>query len=77
MSPRQFSRRFKATFAAPPAAYVQTRQFDEARQRMAAGGEGLARIAHAVGFPSDDAFRRAFERRFGLTPSAYRSRFAP
>jgi AraC-like DNA-binding protein len=29
-----------------------------------------------VGFSSDDAFRRAFERRFGVTPGAYRSRFA-
>jgi len=29
-----------------------------------------------VGFASDDAFRRAFEQRFGLSPSDYRRRFA-
>lgn len=77
VSPRQFSRRFKAAFATTPAAYLERLRLDEARLRLASGAERLARIAHAVGFSSDDAFRRAFERRFGVTPSAYRSRFAP
>jgi transcriptional regulator GlxA family with amidase domain len=77
LSPRQFSRRFKAAFATTPAAHLETLRLDEARLRLASGRDGLARIAHAVGFSSDDAFRRAFERRFGVTPSAYRSRFTP
>ncbi len=75
LSPRQFARRFKAAFARSPAAHLEVLRLDEARLRLAAGREGMARIAHAVGFSSDDAFRRAFERRFGLTPTAYRSRF--
>lgn len=77
LSPRQFTRRFKQTFGVPPAAYVEMLRLDEARLRLATGQDGLARIAHAVGFRSDDVFRRAFERRFGITPGAYRSRFAP
>jgi len=77
LSPRQFTRRFKAAFDTSPAAYLETLRLDEARLRLASGRDGVARIAHAVGFSSDDAFRRAFERRFGVTPSAYRSRFAP
>ena len=77
VSPRQFSRRFKAVFATTPAAYLERLRLDEARLRLASGQERLARLAHAVGFSSDDAFRRAFERRFGVTPTAYRSRFAP
>jgi len=32
-------------------------------------------VAISVGFHSDDVFRRTFERRFGISPSAYRSRF--
>jgi AraC-like DNA-binding protein len=28
-----------------------------------------------VGYASDDAFRRAFERRFGVSPRDYRRRF--
>ncbi|HEY7976881.1 MAG TPA: GlxA family transcriptional regulator [Rhizomicrobium sp.] len=77
LSSRQFARRFKALFAQTPAAYLETLRLDDARLRMASGEKGLARIAHASGFHSDDVFRRAFERRFGVTPSAYRSRFIP
>jgi transcriptional regulator GlxA family with amidase domain len=77
LSPRQFARRFRAAFAVAPAAYLERLRLDEARSRLAAGDEGLARIAHAVGFRTDDGFRRAFERRFGVTPAAYRGRFAP
>ena len=73
---RQFARRFNAAFAQSPAAFLTGLRLDEARLRLASGRDGLARIAHAVGFGSDDAFRRAFERRFGLTPGAYRARFA-
>ena len=76
LSSRQFTRRFRAAFDAPPAVYVERLRLDEARLRLASGREKLAGIAHAVGFSSDDAFRRAFERRFGVTPGAYRSRFA-
>lgn len=77
LSARQFARRFNAAFGAAPAAYLERLRLDEARSRLLAGDDGLARIAHAVGFRSDDGFRRAFERRFGVTPAAYRGRFAP
>ncbi len=73
---RQFGRRFSAAFGQSPAAFLTGLRLDEARLRLASGRDGLARIAHAVGFGGDDAFRRAFERRFGLTPGAYRARFA-
>jgi transcriptional regulator GlxA family with amidase domain len=75
LGPRQFARRFKDAFARSPAAYLEILRLDEARLRLATGHDGMARIAHAVGFSSDDAFRRAFERRFGLTPGDYRRRF--
>ena len=76
LSSRQFGRRFKAAFAVSPGAYLEMLRLDEARLRLATGGDGVSRIAHAVGFRSDDAFRRAFERRFGVTPTVYRNRFA-
>jgi transcriptional regulator GlxA family with amidase domain len=75
LGPRQFSRRFKDAFARSPADCLEVLRLDEARLRLATGADGMARIAHAVGFRSDDAFRRAFERRFGLTPGDYRRRF--
>jgi transcriptional regulator GlxA family with amidase domain len=76
LSARQFARRFQAAFGASPAAYVERLRLDEARRRLAVGADKLAGVAHAVGFSSDDAFRRAFERRFGVTPGAYRNRFS-
>ncbi len=75
LSPRQFARRFKAVFDTSPAAHLDALRLDEGRLRLASGRDNMARIAHAIGFRSDDAFRRAFERRFGVTPTAYRSRF--
>jgi transcriptional regulator GlxA family with amidase domain len=33
-------------------------------------------IARSVGYASEDVFRRAFERRFRVTPTSYRSRFS-
>lgn len=75
LSSRQFARRFKSAFGRTPAAYLEMLRLDDARMRMAQGERGLARIARATGFASDDVFRRAFERRFGISPSAWRNRF--
>ncbi|MDE2463711.1 MAG: helix-turn-helix domain-containing protein [Alphaproteobacteria bacterium] len=75
LSSRQFTRRFKSTFGETPAAYLEGLRLDEARTRMMRGERRLSRIAHACGFASDDVFRRAFERRFGITPSRWHSRF--
>ena len=75
LCPRQFGRRFKAAFGVTPAAHLEMLRLDTGRLRLLDGGDSVARIAHAIGFRSDDAFRRAFERRFGVTPTAYRARF--
>lgn len=75
LSSRQFARRFKSAFGETPASYLEKLRLDEARRRMTEGERGLARIAHVTGFASDDVFRRAFERRFGVTPGQWRSRF--
>jgi transcriptional regulator GlxA family with amidase domain len=75
LSYRQFSRRFKATFHCSPAAYVDAVRLDEARTRLCETRCNIDQLAASVGFGSDDAFRRAFERRFGVSPGNYRSRF--
>lgn len=75
LSPRHFTRRFKAAFGASPADYVEALRLDTARQRLGAPGQTIDSVAGSAGFNSADVFRRAFERRFGLAPSAYRSRF--
>lgn len=75
LSPRQFSRRFTATFGNPPAAYVEAIRLDEARARLCETRCNIDQLAASVGFGSDDAFRRSFARRFGVSPTNYRTRF--
>ncbi|HEY0230106.1 MAG TPA: helix-turn-helix domain-containing protein [Dokdonella sp.] len=75
LSPRQFARRFAAALGSTPADYVERVRLGEARRRLAEANSAIERIALSVGFHSADAFRRAFERRFGIAPSAYRERF--
>lgn len=76
LSTRQFRRRFAAAFGCTPAAYVETVRMAEARRRLAEHTGTVEAIATSVGFASADAFRRAFERRFGVPPREYRARFA-
>ena len=75
LSYRQFSRRFKAAFHCSPAGYVEAVRLDEARTRLCETRCNIDQLAASVGFSSDDAFRRAFERRFGVSPTHYRNRF--
>jgi len=75
LSPRQFARRFAAAFGSTPADYVENVRLGEARRRLADAHSAIEQIARSVGFNSADSFRRAFERRFGIAPSAYRERF--
>lgn len=75
LSPRHFARRFKQTFHRTPAEFVQNLRLDEARRRLAEHSQTIDSVAASVGFSSDDSFRRAFQRRFGVKPSRYRTTF--
>jgi transcriptional regulator GlxA family with amidase domain len=77
LSPRQFNRAFKAAFETTPAQHVERLRLDAAREHLIASNASIDQVAWTVGFRSDDAFRRAFDRRFGLSPSDYRRRFSP
>jgi transcriptional regulator GlxA family with amidase domain len=72
---RHFGRRFKATFGLPPAEYVETLRLEEARKRLSVPNNTVESVAYSVGFTSADAFRRAFGRKFGLTPGFYKKSF--
>jgi transcriptional regulator GlxA family with amidase domain len=76
LCPRQFSRRFKRAFGVSPAAFVETARLNEAQRRLADSARSIDRVAASLGYRSSHVFRRAFERRFGISPSLYRSRFA-
>ena len=75
LSERQFGRQFKSAFQASPAAFVERVRLDEARRRLCETHCSINQLSASLGFSSDDAFRRAFERRFGLSPTDYRTGF--
>jgi transcriptional regulator GlxA family with amidase domain len=71
--PRHFSRLFKRIFKTTPADFVEHLRLREARQRLLTSRATIDSVAGAVGFKSGDSFRRAFERRYGITPSQFRA----
>jgi transcriptional regulator GlxA family with amidase domain len=75
LSVRQFARAFKERFEVTPGAFVEEARLTEACRRLAARRSNIEAVARSVGYASDDAFRRAFERRFGVSPRDYRRRF--
>jgi transcriptional regulator GlxA family with amidase domain len=77
LSPRQLSRRFTQAFGLTPSEQIEALRLDAARDYLTGSSAQIDMIAAAVGFRSDDAFRRAFDRRFGLSPTEYRRRFPP
>jgi len=75
LSPRHFTRKFKRLVGVTPADFVEELRLDEARWLLVNARDPIAKVAENVGYSSDDTFRRAFERRFGVAPTEYRSRF--
>jgi transcriptional regulator GlxA family with amidase domain len=75
LCPRQFTRRFTQVFQRTPAAFVEDLRLATAQQRLSTRSMTVEGIAASVGFRSADAFRRAFERRFGVSPTNYRRQF--
>lgn len=76
MSERNFCRRFKAQMGQSPGRYVESLRLDYARQLLVEKPWHISRVSEACGYQHDDVFRRAFERRFNLTPKAYRALFS-
>jgi len=76
LGPRHFSRKFKSVFGTAPADYVEALRLDESRKRLGAPNQTIDSVAASVGYASADAYRRAFERRFGVAPSLYKKKFA-
>jgi transcriptional regulator GlxA family with amidase domain len=68
MSPSHFNRAFKSVFGSTPAEFVENLRLNEARRRLSTPRTIVYSVAASVGFSDGDAFRRAFERRFGAKP---------
>jgi transcriptional regulator GlxA family with amidase domain len=76
MSERNFARAFKAETGMTPAAYVEALRVERARLALESGAEAIDAVARRCGFGTVETLRRAFARRLGVSPGAYRNRFA-
>ena len=77
MSPRNFARAFRRETGMTPAAYVESVRVEQARIALEASDTQVDLIAAHCGFGTAETMRRAFHRRLGVGPAAYRSRFKP
>jgi transcriptional regulator GlxA family with amidase domain len=76
MSPRTLSRWCREHFDESPAELVRHLRIDEARRLLEETPLPLKEITARTGFGDESTMWRAFTQRLGVTPAAYRQRFA-
>jgi len=74
--PRTFGRRFRAATGRRPIEYVHEVRIDEARRILESSSIPVDDVGFSVGYGDPTFFRRLFKRKTGLTPAAYRRKFA-
>lgn len=72
MSRSAFAERFRSAIGRSPADYVTEVRVDAAK-RMLDAGRSVSETSRELGYASDEGFSRAFRRRTGVTPSAWRA----
>jgi AraC-like DNA-binding protein len=72
MSRSRFAARFTALVGEPPLAYVARWRLETAAGLLRESSLSLGEVAERVGYDSEAAFSKAFRRRFGAPPGAYR-----
>lgn len=77
VSERTLIRRFGSVLGTTPLAYLQKLRVDTARMLLERHDRlGIEEIAALVGYLNGSSFARLFRAQVGMTPAAYRSRFA-
>lgn len=76
LSVSQFERRFRALFQMPPSQYLIQLRVENACRQLERTNVSIAEVASNNGFYDQSSFTRLFRLRLGLTPSAYRLRYA-
>jgi len=74
LSPFHLQRIFAVTTGETPKQLTQRLRLGRAAVMLLATDDSILDVALACGFQSHEVFIRAFRRRFGMTPSAYRER---
>lgn len=76
MSPRNFARRYTETRGRTPARMVEALRVEAARRALEENDDRIKEVASRCGFSDEEQLRVAFARHLGITPRAYRHRFA-
>ena len=76
LTQRTFGRRFRAATGYLPIDYVHALRIEEAKRIIEMETGGLDEVGYVVGYEDPTFFRRLFKRKTGLTPAAYRRKFA-
>ncbi|MES1926740.1 AraC family transcriptional regulator [Salinisphaera sp. T31B1] len=77
LSPRHFSRLFRASFGESPHQYVLRLRLERARTLLSSGSTAISDVALAVGCGSQSYFTDLFRRATGITPRQYRLQHRP
>ncbi len=77
LAPRTLQRRFQHATGFSPNRYLQHLRVELARDRLEHTREPFNRITWAAGYDDPATFAQLFTRLMGLSPQAYRKRFAP
>lgn len=72
LSRSALAERFTRVIGEPPMHYLAHWRLQVAAQRLGTSHDAAAQIAFEVGYESEAAFTRAFKRRFGAPPAAWR-----
>lgn len=67
-----FATRFKSILGMPPMRYITLWRMEKAREQLEITADPIIAIALRVGYGSEAAFSRAFQRAFDETPGRYR-----
>lgn len=76
LSPRQFSRLFRAETGESPAKAIEQLRIEAARLMLEQGRHPIEVIARETGFDDRNRMRRAFLRAYGVPPQDIRRKFA-
>ncbi len=76
LTERTFLRRFVRATGLKPTLYIQRLRVQKACDLIESTNETIERVALRVGYVDVGAFRRTFNKIMGLTPGAFRRRFA-
>ncbi len=74
--PRTFARRFATATGRRPIDYVHGLRVEVARELLEMGTEAVDDVGYRVGYEDPTFFRRLFKRVTGMTPAAYRRKYA-